>query len=92
MAGLREGLVDIYHAFKPGISDITFAERVAAYPGHLKEPGLIECWRLTRRKLGFGAPGLGEFHLEHLILTGNGRVDVHLAHEVGYGSRTSAER
>jgi hypothetical protein len=31
--------------------------------GHLKEQGLIESWRLTRRKLGLGAPGLGEFHL-----------------------------
>ena len=30
---------------------------------HLKEQELIETWRLTRRKLGFGAPGLGEFHL-----------------------------
>ena len=31
--------------------------------GHLKDQGLIESWRLTRRKLGLGAPGLGEFHL-----------------------------
>jgi hypothetical protein len=30
---------------------------------HLKEGGLIESWRLTRRKLGLGAPGLGEFHI-----------------------------
>ena len=35
----------------PGISD------------HLKSSGLIEGWRLTRRKLGFGAAGLGEFHI-----------------------------
>ncbi len=31
--------------------------------GRLKEQGLIESWRLTRRKLGFGVPGLGDFHL-----------------------------
>jgi hypothetical protein len=31
--------------------------------GHLQERGLIESWRLTRRKLGLGAPGLGDFHL-----------------------------
>ena len=31
--------------------------------GQLKERGLIESWRLTRRKLGFGVPGLGDFHL-----------------------------
>jgi hypothetical protein len=58
--------VDIYHAWcdlKPGISDLAFSEKVAAYLGHLREQGLIESWRLTRRKLGLGAPGLGEFHL-----------------------------
>ena len=58
--------MDIYHAWcdlKPGVSDIAFSEGVTRYLGHLKTEGLIEGWRLTRRKLGFGAPGLGEFHL-----------------------------
>jgi hypothetical protein len=58
--------VDIYHAWcdlKPGVSDVDFAEKVTAYMGHLKDQGLIASWRLTRRKLGLGAPGLGEFHL-----------------------------
>jgi hypothetical protein len=58
--------LDIYHVWcdlKPGISDLEFSEKVAGYLGHLKEQGLIEGWRLTRRKLGLGAPGLGEFHL-----------------------------
>jgi hypothetical protein len=58
--------VDIYHAWcdlKPNVSDVAFAEGVASYMGHLKSAGLIEGWRLTRRKLGFGVPGLGEFHL-----------------------------
>ena len=58
--------MDIYHAFcdlKPGVSDIAFAENVASYMGHLKQQGLIESWRLTRRKLGLAPPNLGEFHL-----------------------------
>ena len=58
--------MDIYHAWcdlKPGVADSAFADEVAAYLGHLKEEGLIAGWRLTRRKLGLGAPGLGEFHL-----------------------------
>jgi hypothetical protein len=62
----RRGSLDIYHAWcdlKPGVSDVGFAEKVADYMGHLREHGLIESWRLTRRKLGLGAPGLGEFHL-----------------------------
>jgi hypothetical protein len=36
---------------------------MARYMGHLKDNGLIEDWRLTRRKLGFGPPDLGEFHI-----------------------------
>ncbi|HEX3400682.1 MAG TPA: DUF6614 family protein [Acetobacteraceae bacterium] len=58
--------MDIYHAWcdlKPGVGDTQFADNVARYMGHLQEQGLIENWRLTRRKLGFGAPGLGEFHI-----------------------------
>jgi hypothetical protein len=58
--------MDIYHAWcdlKPGVSDTTFADNVSRYMGHLKEQGLIETWRLTRRKLGFSPPGFGEFHL-----------------------------
>jgi hypothetical protein len=58
--------VDIYHVWcdlKPNVGDLEFGEKVAGYLGHLKEQDLIEGWRLTRRKLGLGAPGLGEFHL-----------------------------
>jgi hypothetical protein len=58
--------LDIYHAWcdlKPGVGDLEFSEKVTGYLGHLKEQGLIQGWRLTRRKLGLGAPGLGEFHL-----------------------------
>ncbi|MGE0419030.1 MAG: DUF6614 family protein [Acetobacteraceae bacterium] len=58
--------MDLYHVWcdlKPGIGDMAFQEKVAAYMGHLSNQGLIAGWRLTRRKLGLGPPGLGEFHL-----------------------------
>jgi hypothetical protein len=58
--------MDLYHIWcdlKPGVRDTTFADNVAAYLGRLKSDGLIEAWRLTRRKLGLGGDGLGEFHL-----------------------------
>jgi hypothetical protein len=58
--------MDVYHGWcelKPGVGDLEFAERVATYLNHLKEEGLIEGWRLLRRKLGLGPPGLGRFHL-----------------------------
>jgi len=63
---LTEGAVDIYHIWadlRPGVSDTSFADSLAGYMGHLKEHCLIEGWRLSRRKLGLGAPGLGEFHV-----------------------------
>ena len=58
--------MDIYHVWcdlKPGVRDMHFHENVHRCMAHLKAQGLIESWRLTRRKLGFGPPGLGEFHL-----------------------------
>jgi hypothetical protein len=58
--------MNVYHCFcdlKPGVSDIDFAEKTAQYMGHLKEEGLIEGWRVTRRKLGLGIAELGEFHI-----------------------------
>jgi len=59
-------VMDIYHAWfnlKAGASDAVFAEKVAAYLGHLKGQDLIVSWRLTRRKLGLAPPQLGDFHL-----------------------------
>ena len=73
----RGGKVDIYHAWcnlKPGVSDIVFSDRLAEYMNHLKAEGLIENWRLTRRKLGLGAPGLGEFHIM-IEMTNLGQLD-----------------
>jgi hypothetical protein len=58
--------VNIYHAWcnlRAGVSDIAFSEGLAAYMGHLRAEGLIENWRLTRRKLGLAPPLLGEFHI-----------------------------
>jgi hypothetical protein len=58
--------MNLYHAWcdlKPGVSDIAFAEGVARYMEHLRDRGLMENWRLTRRKLGLSPPDFGEFHL-----------------------------
>jgi hypothetical protein len=56
-------LYNIWCDLKPGVGDLEFNEKIAAYLGHLKSQGLIENWRLTRRKLGLGHPALGEYHL-----------------------------
>ena len=69
--------MDIYYIYcdlKPGISDSQFADRLGAYLGSLKTDGLIEGWRLTRRKLGLGAPIFGEFHIM-IELTGLAQLD-----------------
>jgi hypothetical protein len=58
--------MNIYHVWcdlKPGVGDLTFTEKVTAYLGHLKEQGLVEGFRLTRKKLGLAPAALGEFHL-----------------------------
>lgn len=58
--------MDIYHVWcnlRPGVSDVEFADRTAAYLDRLTERGAIAGYRLTRRKLGLGPPELGEFHL-----------------------------
>ena len=58
--------MDLYHAWfnlKPGASDTGFSDKLAAYLGHLRDAGLIEGWRLTRRKLGLAPRELGDFHL-----------------------------
>jgi len=58
--------MDIYNGWfnlKPGIGDMEFAEALDTYMTHLREEGMIENWRLTRRKLGLGPASLPEFHL-----------------------------
>ena len=58
--------MDLYHVWcnlKPGTGDVVFCERVATYLGRLRDERLILSYRVTRRKLGFGPPQLGEFHI-----------------------------
>ena len=45
--------MNIYHAWcdlKPGVSDIAFSEGASKYLTHLQAKGMIESWRITRRK------------------------------------------
>ena len=58
--------MDLYHVWcdlKPGVGDLDFQAKLAAYMSHLQARDLIAGWRLTRRKLGLGPTVLGEFHL-----------------------------
>ncbi|HET6307704.1 MAG TPA: DUF6614 family protein [Rhodopila sp.] len=58
--------MDLYHIWcdlKPGVGDLEFAEKLGGYMSHLKQQGMIEGWRLARRKLGLAPAGLGEFHV-----------------------------
>ena len=56
-------LYNIWCDLKPGVGDLHFAGKLSDYMGHLKAQGLIENWRLTRRKLGLAPAALGEFHI-----------------------------
>ena len=59
--------MNIYHIWcdlREGVDDLEFADSVQAYLGMLEEDGVLESFRLTRRKLGFGHPALGEFHVQ----------------------------
>ena len=58
--------MDIYHIWcnlKDGVGDIDFVEKAEGYLDHLRDEGLIEGYRITRRKLGLGPPHLAEFHI-----------------------------
>jgi hypothetical protein len=54
---------EIWCDLRPGVHDMDFAAAVADYLEWLVREELIGSWRMTRRKLGFGVDGLGEFHL-----------------------------
>ncbi len=54
---------EIWVNLKDSRRDLEFSEAVGKYLGHLKSQGRCEGWTLTRRKFGFGPPGLGEFHI-----------------------------
>ncbi len=58
--------MDLYHIWcnlRPEIRDVEFSDSVDAYLDRLCEEGRIAGHRMTRRKLGLGPPGLGEFHI-----------------------------
>jgi hypothetical protein len=58
--------MDQYHVWcnlRSEVSDVAFCEAVDAYLGSLREAGLVERFRISRRKLGLGPPELGEFHV-----------------------------
>jgi hypothetical protein len=63
---IARSVMDIYNAWfdlKAGVSDVEFADRLKTYMDALKNDGLMQDWRLTRRKLGLSAAPVGEFHL-----------------------------
>lgn len=43
---------------------VAFAVAIEAWMTHLQSNGVIQTWRLCRRKLGFGAPVARDFQLE----------------------------
>src|SRR5262245_22100198 len=53
----------IWCNLKDSTRDLEFCAAVERYLDHLRAQGLIEGFRLTRRKLGFGPPVLGEFNI-----------------------------
>lgn len=58
--------MDVYQIsvdLKPGVRDHQFVAALDSYLGALKSSSKIEGWRLLRRKLGLGMPGLGEFQI-----------------------------
>lgn len=58
--------MDHYHLWcdlRPGVRDLDFVAAVDGYLDHLRDQGHLSAYALARRKLGFGPPELGEFHL-----------------------------
>lgn len=58
--------VNHYHIWcdlKDSRDDLRFAAAVREWLDHLKTTGALAAWSLTRRKLGFGLPEIGEFHV-----------------------------
>ena len=49
--------MDVYELsvdLRPGVRDVQFVDALEQYLGMLQRDGLIESWRLLRRKLGLG--------------------------------------
>lgn len=56
-------LYNLWFDLQPGVRDVELCDALDAYLGRLRDEGLLVGWRTTRRKLGFGLEGLGEFHV-----------------------------
>lgn len=59
--------MNLYHCsidLKDDAKAVAFAAAVDAWMSHLQLHGMIDGWRLCRRKLGFGAPRARDFLLE----------------------------
>lgn len=59
--------MNLYHCsvdLRDDAKAVPFAFAVEAWMGHLQSNGVIQTWRLCRRKLGFGAPRARDFLLE----------------------------
>lgn len=54
---------EIWFNLKDSHKDLEFCRALDAYLNNLKSKGVLEHWRLTRRKFGFGPSELGEFHV-----------------------------
>lgn len=69
--------MDIYQIWcdlEDSSADLEFAAGLRAFLGTLERDGKINGFRLTRRKLGFGPPGLGEWSIA-IEVDGLARLD-----------------
>ena len=59
--------MNLYHCsidLQDSATALSFSIALEAWMNHLKSHGVIQSWRLCRRKLGFGAPIARDFLLE----------------------------
>jgi len=54
----------IWCDLRPGVGDLDLVAALDAWLGRLRDEGRLAGWTLTRRKLGLGPPGLGEFAID----------------------------
>ena len=58
---------EIWCNLKDSSKDLQFCENVKEYLGALQKDGLIQSFRIARRKLGFGPSELGEFNITIVV-------------------------
>ncbi len=54
---------EVWVDLAPGVNDLEFVAALEGYLGYLKQRGLMEGFRIRRRKFGFGPDALGEFNI-----------------------------